>query len=246
MGLFILPLVLLCSGAGDASAAEQGGSYLCQPAFCVDYALRIPTEPYTPQPGDIFLATDQQLWSRVGHWLAGGGGLHPSGIILMRSNGGPALIEAGPFNSLKIAILDPCTHMREHVAAGDRVWIRRRRVPLTPEQSARLTEFAEAQDGKPFAMLRMLAQVTPFRSRSPLRVYFLGTAHGSRDKFFCSELVMESCVAAGLHDPFTARPDSTYPRDLCFGRSINRYLNEHLELDAGWYPPARWLERPCK
>src|SRR5438270_13840399 len=129
MGLFILPLVLLCSGAGDASAAEQGGSYLCQPAFCVDYALRVPTEPYTPQPGDIFLATDQQLWSRVGHWLAGGGGLHHSGIILMRSNGGPAPLPAGPLNSLKISILHPCTHIPGHVAARHRGWVCRPRAP---------------------------------------------------------------------------------------------------------------------
>ena len=55
----------------------------------------------------------------------------------------------------------------EHVRAGDHVWVRRRRVPLTAGQSARLTAFVERQDGKPFAVLRLMGQVTPFRSRGP-------------------------------------------------------------------------------
>jgi hypothetical protein len=246
MSSCILSILLVCSAGGDASATPRGGSYLCQAAFAVDNSVRVPTEPYTPQPGDIFLATDQALWARVGHWLAGARGLHHSGIIFLRSNGEPGLLEAGPFNSLKVEILDPCTHMHDHVAAGDQVWIRRRRLPLTPEQSARLTAFAEAQEGKRFAICRMLAQVTPLRYRTPLRIGFLGTAHGNRDRYFCSELVMECCVAAGLHDSATARPVCTYPRDLFFGKSFNWYLNEHLSMDEGWYPPARWLEWPCK
>jgi hypothetical protein len=245
MGDTLLPLLLLCGAASLSSDAWHGGSYLCQSAYAIDEEVRVPTQTYTPQAGDIFLATDQQRWSRAGHWLAGGAGLQHSGIIFTRSNGKPGLLEAGPFNSLKIEILDPCSHMHNHVAAGDRVWIRCRRVPLTWEQSERLTAFAEAQEGKPFALWRMLAQVTPLRYRTPARIYFLGRAHGTRDRYFCSELVMESCCAAGLHDPATARPMCTYPRDLFLGTSTNWYLKQHLDLNEDWYPPARWLELPC-
>jgi hypothetical protein len=133
--------------------------------------------------------------------------------------------------------------MMKHVQAGDLAWIRQRRFPLTAEQSGRLTLFAEAQEGKPFAVLRLLAQVTPFRSRGPLRTWFVGTPHGDRRSYFCSELVMESIAAAGLLDPAILRPPCTYPRDLFFGRSFNLYLDRHLPLEADWFPPARWT--PC-
>src|SRR5262249_32918889 len=136
-------------------------------------------------------------------------------------------------------------HLRDHVRCGDRVWVRRRRMPLTAEQSARLTAFAEAQAGKPFAVLRLMGQLTPFRSRGPVRTWFVGRPHGERRSYFCSELVLEACVAAGLLDPVTTRPAATYPRDLFFGRSLNLYLDRHLCLEPDWDPPARWTECPC-
>jgi hypothetical protein len=240
MGYFIIPLLwAACPAFGDTIPAA--GSYLYQPAFSLDDNLRAPAEPYVPQPGDIFLATDQALWARAGHWFAGGAGVHHSGIVFRRSDGRIALVEAGPFNSIQVEVMDPVEHMRAHVQAGDKVWVRRRRAPLTPEQSAALTAFVERQDGKPFAVLRLLGQTTPFRSRGPLRTWFVGKPHGERDRFFCSELVVESCVAAGLMDATTARPAATYPRDLFFGRSLNLYLDKHLNLDE-WEPPARWTE----
>jgi len=163
--------------------------------------------------------------------------------VFLRSDGRLGLIEAGPFNSIKVEVMDPIEHMKAHVRAGDKVWVRRRRVPLTPEQSAQLTAFLERQEGKPFAVLRLLGQMTPFRSRGPLRTWFVGKPHGDREEYFCSELVTESCVAAGLIDGTTARPAATYPRDLFFGRSFNLYLDKHLTLDD-WEPPARWSECP--
>ncbi|HZT82589.1 MAG TPA: hypothetical protein VFA26_20335 [Gemmataceae bacterium] len=238
---YVIILLLWAACPGFAGGAVPEGSYLYRPAFSLDDDLRPPAEPYVPQPGDIFLATDRARWARAGHWFAGGAGVHHSGIVFLRSDGRPALIEAGPFNSITVEVMDPIEHMREHVRAGDKVWVRRRRVPLTPEQCARLTAFAERQEGKPFAVLRLLGQVTPLRSRGPIRTWFVGKPHGERDRWFCSELVTESCVAAGLMDATAARPAATYPRDLFFGRSLNWYLNTHLCLDD-WDPPARWAE----
>ena len=85
--------------------------------------------------------------------------------------------------------------------------------------------------------------MTPLRSRGPLRTWFLGGPHGERGSYFCSELVVECCVVAGLIDADTARPAATYPRDLFFGDSLNLYLHEHLHLEGGWLPPARWTDR---
>jgi hypothetical protein len=241
----VIPFLWVCCWptAIDEPCAE--GSYLHRAAFCLDDELVGPAEAYVPQPGDIFLATDQALWARVGHWLAGGAGVHHSGVIFLRSDGRPALLEAGPFNSTRVEAVDAMAHMHKHLLKGDKVWIRRRRIPLTPDQSTRLTAFAEAQEGKPFAVLRMLGQVTPFRSRGPLRSWYFGTPHGSRYSYFCSELVMESLIAAGLLEPDSCRPVATYPRDLFFGRSFNWYVDRHLHLDPCWYPPARWTECRC-
>jgi hypothetical protein len=244
MGLVNLPLLWVCCLPGASLQTGAGDSYLYQPAYCLDAVLRGPVELYHPQPGDIFLATDQARWARLGHWAAGGAGVHHSGIIFLCSNGQPALLEAGPFNSIQVEVMDPREHMLQHVQCGDQVWIRRRCIPLTPEQSAQLTMFAEAQEGKPFATIRLVGQLSPFRSRGPLRTWFLGKPKGDRRNYFCSELVMESCVAAGVLDAATTRPSATYPRDLFFGHSCNLYLNKHLHLEGQWYPPARWTECP--
>ncbi len=237
-----VPLLLLCAASpGVAGDAGSPAGYLAAPAFKLDDGPAIPVSAYIPQPGDLFLATDQALWARVGHWLAGGAGVHHSGIVFQRSDGHMALIEAGPFNSIRIEVMDPVEHMRAHIYAGDKVWVRRRCVPLTAEQSQRLTCFLERQEGKPFAVARMLAQVTPIRTRGPARTWFIGGPKGDRSRYFCSELVTEACVAAGLMDPATARPSAMYPRDLFFGRSINCYIDRHLGMEE-WEPPARWCE----
>jgi hypothetical protein len=122
------------------------------------------------------------------------------------------------------------------------VWIRRRSVLLTPEQRARLTAFAEAQDGKRFAWVRLVGQLTPFRARGPVRTNFLGRPHGERSSYFCSELVLEACLVAGILDGDTVRPAATYPCDLFLDCSRNPYIDRTLKLQCWWDPPARWTD----
>jgi hypothetical protein len=208
----------------------------------MDYRLREPPEPYQPQPGDLVLATDQNRLGKLGHWAAGSGAPQHSGIVVARPDGRLAVLEAGPHNSLHCSLTDWLETLRTY-SVVERVWIRRRRVPLTPEQSDRLTAFAVMADGKPFAVFRVFRQVSAFRSRGPVRIRFMGFPHGERRAYFCAELVMEACVEAGLLDAATARPAATYPRDLFFAHSRNRFLDEHLDL-TDWYPPARWTLCP--
>jgi hypothetical protein len=118
-------------------------------------------------------------------------------------------------------------------------------VPLTPEQSALLTEFAMPQEGKFFAIFRLGKQLTVFRSRGPLRTRFVGKPQGAdRRWYFCSELALEALVWAGALDAETTRPSATYPRDIFFDRSPNPYINKHLNLSGCWYPPARFTSCP--
>jgi hypothetical protein len=202
--------------------------------------LRGPARLYVPQPGDIFLCTDPNPFWKFTHWLAGCGQPHHSGIVVARPDGSPALLEAGPNNTLHVRVLELVPHLTECSQKGS-VWIRRRAVPLTPEQSAKLTEFAMRQDGKRFALIRLAGQLTLLRSRGPFRTYILGGPHGERDSYFCSELATESCVYAGLLDPATTRPAATYPHELFFDSSINYYLSRHFRLAPNWEPPARWV-----
>jgi hypothetical protein len=226
-----------------APAPACPGSYLCQPAYRLDVLVRCPLVAYTPQPGDIMLATDAGWFWRLTHNLALAGHPHNSAIVVARPDGSLAILEAGPNDCLSIKMMDALPHLTAYEAKGP-VWLRRRRVPLTAEQSAALSDFALKQDGKWFALPRLGGQLTIFRSRGPLRTWLLGKPDTERDGYWCSELVTTACVAAGLLDPEKTRPAATYPRDLFFDASINLFNNRHLKLAPDWDPPARWSSSP--
>jgi len=241
MGSALGCLLGACCLLGQPAAAEPT-CYLFQPIYSTE-ELDFPAEPYVPQPGDIIFTSDSKWYWEITFALACTGPPHHACIVIARPDGRLAMLEAGPHDSLHIAVLDLLPNLREY-EAHERIWIRRRRTPLTPEQSALLTEFALAQENKAFAVFRLVLQVTPFRARGPLRTWVAGGPHGNRDQYFCSELVMEACVYAGLLDRATARPSATYPRDMFFDHSLDPYLNKHLHLCEGWYPPARWSTAP--
>jgi hypothetical protein len=236
-------IFLSCLCLADASPEPSPG-FLYQPAFATDGVRREPCVSYCPQPGDIFMATDNDWVQIVGHRLAFSGPPHHSGIVVARPEGRFAVLEAGPHNGVKVCLIDVLDHLRSYEVKNEIVWIRRRKIPLTAEQSARLTEWAVRQDGKEFAVIRIAGQLTFLRSRGPIRTFFVGGPHGERDTYFCSELAMESCVYAGLLDPARTRPSATYPRDLFFGDSLNPFLHFNLAINSAWEPPARWTEHP--
>jgi hypothetical protein len=240
-----LPLLLwLANVLGSGSGCDAPVGFLYQPAYCVDEVLRPPVTPYVPQPGDLLFCTDYTIFWTVTHDWAGAGHPHHSGIVVARPDGRLAALEAGPYDTLHIRICDLGPHFERYTEMGEPIWVRRRKTPLTCEQSARLTAFALAQEGKHFALIRQGAQLTPLRCRGEWRTYWMGGPHLDRVSYFCSELATNALVAACLLDPADARPSATYPSDLFFDHSANRFLNEHLNLSADWYPPARWLDCP--
>jgi hypothetical protein len=111
---------------------------------------------------------------------------------------------------------------------------------VTADQSTCLTDFAETVDGHRYGVIRLLGQLTPLRSRGPLRTAFMGKPKGVRSTYICSEAVLEALVMAGLLDAETTRPSATYPRDMFFDSSPNPYINKHLKLQCDWEAPRLW------
>jgi hypothetical protein len=224
---------------------QTGFGFLDSPAFSTDTVRRPPSTPYSPQPGDMVFATDDVIFLRTGHVLAGAGMPTHSAIFFRKPDGELAILEAGPFNSGHIGVLEPLEHLRAYEQLGT-VWVRPRCCPLTEEQSCRLTQFAVGQEGKRFAWCKMYALITPFRPRGPIRTYFLAKPQGPEgEKFYCAELVTESIVFAGLIDATDARPAATFPSDLFFDGRKNPFLKHHFKLsERGWGVPARWSSCP--
>src|SRR5262245_5197070 len=101
-------VVALCPAlwVGCLLAAHPGqeavGSYLYRPSYQFDDALRLPAEPYLPQPGDIMLATDVSRFWTLTHNLAFAGQPHNSAIVFRRPDGSLAILEAGPNDTVRI------------------------------------------------------------------------------------------------------------------------------------------------
>jgi hypothetical protein len=228
--------------------------YLYQPTFCIDHKFRYPARPYLPQPGDIYLSTeDQWMLARVGHKVARSGAPHHSGVVFQRPDGRMALLEGGPENTLYIRALDLIPTLRKYYTY-ERVWIRQRKIPLTCEQSRRLTTFAMAHADTSFGVVRMVMEGGPFRKKGYIRSRFIGRPDSANfdpndplasktHRYYCSELATEALVAAQLLDPVTTRPPSMYPRELYMGTSDIPYVRRHLDMTA-WLPPSRWTAFP--
>jgi hypothetical protein len=231
--------LLICASLPGQPAERAPFGYLWQPAFCLDTLRRGPATPYEPLDGDLIVFnSNERLW-KMSYYLALSAPPTHSGVVLRMSDGAPVLLESGIGFNLNVEISPLATRLAEYNGA---VYVRRRKTPLTKDESARLTDFALAVHKKRVPPIRFIAQVTPIRMRGPLRTECIGYPHGVRHGYTCSELAVETFVAAGLLDAETARPAATYPRDLFFDHSCNPHLNRHLcpAISAGWHAPALW------
>lgn len=240
MTSLIASLLWMCS----TGASLDNNGLLYQPEFRHDEYVTGPPRRYFPQTGDIFLSTDHLKIVIAGHALAGAGPIHHSGLILVRPDGKTYTLEAAPHNTLTVKILPLQVNLTGYEEEGNKVWIRRRMAPLTPAQEKRFIDFADAQNGKPFAVARVFAQMTPIRHRGTIRTDFMGKPNGERAAYYCAELALETLLAAGLLDPAKTRPSATYPVDLFYGRSDIPFIDTNLAINAGWEPPARWFSKP--
>src|SRR2546425_4037086 len=85
--MFLASCLWLGILGGSTAQAETGQAFLYATSFEIEGEPAGKPEPYQPQPGDIFLATDNLWFNKIGHWLAGSGAPHHSGIVVALADG---------------------------------------------------------------------------------------------------------------------------------------------------------------
>lgn len=236
-------LPLLCCAFLTAGEPEEPlHGYLDQPAYSIDKQRRGPSVQYDPRPGDVLLLSNPNWAWSTAYFISGTGAPGHTALVARMSDGSFGLIEAGFNEEPFVKFTSLAERLRDYPGS---VWVRRRKSPISVEQSAILTQYGCAVDGKRYGVLRLLAQLTPFRTRGPIRTQFIGKPKGIRSSYICSEVVLEGLVYAGILDAETTRPSATYPKDMFFDESNNPYISKHLPLACGWEVPSLWKLTPA-
>jgi hypothetical protein len=216
---------------------EAPFGFLYQPTRDTDAVAAYPARYYQPQAGDVLLLSNTgPVWS-LGYALAGTWKPGHAGVVARMPDGRLGMFEAG-YNETLWTRFVPLDYRLN--AYPGYVWVRRRVAPLTPMQDAYLTWFAENESDKRYGIVSFASQITPFRTRGPVRTFFVGKPRGPGHTYSCSEAMLEALVFAGLVNPETARPSATYPRDMFFDSSPNIYINMHPPLAGAWEAPSLW------
>ena len=188
--------------------------------------------PYEPKEGDWLFFDDLSLWWKFLYKIARTGPPYHSGIVVKKPDGQLAVLEAGPDDTLHVFVLDLIPRL--HTFKGI-LQVRRVKRCLTPEESARLTAFAEAQKGKKYAKWRLILQGSPIKTRGgPLRESLAHTLY-DRKRWLCAEIVVTASALVGLTDGDWIHGSNTYPLDILDNKKYPE-LAEVFEDAAYWAP----------
>jgi hypothetical protein len=218
--------------AAKPAGQEQAG-YVYKPYRDPEGVWRVKLLAYMPLPGDLVLFDDHNKTVTFLYQLVGSGAPLHSAMIIERPDRTPAILEAGPNFIPRVFVLEPLRRMKAYPGT---LMIRRPRQPLTREQSDQLTHFAMAQEGKDYALARLVLQGTPFRCRSGLRKTCFAHTCMERSRWTCSELTAAAAVAAGVLDRRRFPANAMYPRDFCY--------DERYDLSSSYGEPLLWTEKP--
>lgn len=222
--------------------ADAPAGYVYRPAVDLHPVPRPPAVRYVPQPGDVLLLSDPDPLFNVLYVIARSGKPGHCAVVVTMPDGRPGVLESG-FSFTPWTRVTPLDYW-VNLYAGH-VWVRRREVPLTPEQDRRLAEFAAAADGGKYDTKKFANQLTFFRARNPVVTRFVGKPVGPGEQYVCVQVVVEALVYAGLVDADTARPRATYAQDLFYDRSRNPYIDRHPPMAGrGWGEPQLWTPVP--
>jgi hypothetical protein len=193
--------------------------------------------PYYPCEGDIVLFDDHNpVWHFL-YRMVGSDMPDHSGMVVKLPDRTLALLESGP-DDFKLA--GPYVRLLEalprlHCYEGT-LYIRRLKRPLSQSQSLALTHFAMEQEGKRYAIGRLLLQATPCRCRSGWRAKYFARTYTDRCSWLCSELVVAAGTVAGLFDPTVHQANRMYPLDM--------KEDKNFDLRAIWDPARVWTPEP--
>lgn len=228
----VLALASLSLSTPPVALPEHEG-YLLHPHVGPRRAITYASETYCPRAGDILLFDHPCVWMNRVYWFCGTGGPLHAAVVFRRPDGSHAILEAGPNFVQKVVVAEVNPRLPEYDGS---ILVRRLKVPLTEEQSKQLTDFSLAQEGKGYALVRLLLQGTPLRARGKIRSHYLGRTSLERDRWMCSELVVAAMVAAGVFDAKEYRANTFYPRDLAY--------DDVHDISAFYERPAVWYPRP--
>jgi len=226
--------VLFCACHASAQSPYRAG-YLLRHERDADGKLVQTTDPYEPREGDMVFFNDHSVKWGLLYKMVGSDGPYHSALVFTRPDGTPAFVEAGPNDTLLCRVMEITPRL--HAFEGT-IHVRRSKKTLTPEVSAELTKFALVQDGKRYALGRMLLQGTPFRARGPVRRWMWGATLTDRDAYICSELVVAGAALAGILDPQVHKANAMYPRDLIY--------DDNYDLSDRYEPAQVWLRDPLR
>jgi hypothetical protein len=232
------PMVPSAAPGLGAPRTGPSGSYLIGEAKGADGAAGPRVEIYCPQEGDLVFFDKHSRFCQVMYFLAGSHSPYHVAIVVKRPDGSPALLEAtfGRYGTSVGKV--PTSHVHlENVLEGmasfenGDIYVRRIKVPLTPERSAALTQFAVAQEGKKFAFARMVQEGTLLCARGPLK-NVLGRTELDHKTWICSELTVAAGTVAGLFDPKIHHSNVILAAEL--------FDDRHYDLSALWMPAVSW------
>lgn len=226
IALFTVAFLSLAS----AAANEKSPGVLKQKKDVIDYQ---------PREADLVFFDDRNsAWMALFAYAGTGPPLH-MGIVVKKPDGKLAILEAGPDDTVWVKLLDLPERLHQfHKDFKGEITIRRCKKELTADQSKELTKFAKAQDGKRYAIGRLLLQGTSLRPRGPIREKVLGATVLDRDAWICSELAVAAGTVVKLFDPKVVPANTVYPKDLVD--------NARFDLSANWHDAAIWLPERIK
>jgi len=230
----VFPLFAQKTSPTNPTSRVQAG-YIVVPISPAEEGRNLKVVPYYPQAGDLLLYDYANRLYTLAFKAVGTGAPIHSAIAFNRLDGSPALLDlTGPkVITAKVGLLDVEPRLRMYHGA---VMVRRLREPLSVEKSAALTQFALAQEDKPFAVGRMILQATPLRPRTGLRRQWFGHTDLDRQRWICSELTVAAATVAGLLDPSKHFANSIYPRDMAY--------DEYYDFSTIFHSPVLWVAEP--
>lgn len=191
-------------------------------------------ETYCPKEGDWLFFDDMSKWWTFLYKIGNTAPPFHAGIVVKKPDGQLAVLESGPDDTLHVFVLDLIPRLQTFKGI---LQVRRCKRVLTPDESARLTAFAEAQKGKRYAVWRLLAQGTPIKTKGgPLREACAHTLFDRR-RWLCAEITVTGSAVVGLTDPKKVCGSNTYPLDI-----IDNH--KHPELAEVYEEFAYWSIHP--